>query len=193
VHDDIGGSLTAVRFDLAWIERHGGNHELLAHVASANSMLQHALGASQRIMMNLRPAILDQGLVAALQWLTDGFASRTGIRASLDVRQIKTEVPKPLQLVVYRTAQEALTNVSKHAQCTSVSIEISDANDVLTLEISDDGKGISPTDLLAQDAFGIKGLHERARTVGGWIDVVRQNEAGTSIILTVPLSAVPTQ
>ncbi len=191
VHDDIGGALTALRFDLAWIERHGQDKALLAHVASANAMLRQALGASQRIMMNLRPAILDQGLLPALQWLADSFTDRTGIRTLLQAEPDVMGLPKAVELVAYRTAQEALTNVSKHAQCTQVSVDVSAANGVLTLEVSDNGRGIQPSDLEAPKAFGIKGLRERARTVGGWLDVTKRESQGTSIILTVPLSVAP--
>ena len=189
VHDDIGGALSAMRFDLAWIERHGQEQELLTHVASANEMLQHALGASQRIMMNLRPAILDQGLLPALQWLTQSFADRTGIRTLLRAEPDVLNLPKAIELVAYRTAQEALTNVSKHAQCTEVVIDVCATNSVLTLEVSDNGQGVQPADLQGPEAFGIKGLQERAKTVGGWLDVTRQESQGASIILTVPLSA----
>lgn len=189
IHDDIGGSLTAIRFDLSWIERHGSGTELLAHVASANQMLQHALGASQRIMMNLRPAVLDQGLMPALQWLLDGFSARTGVRAELTGGPVTEGIPRPLEIVAYRTAQEALTNVIKHAEATAVVVDVSAANDVLTVEVADNGRGIPGTVLQTTRGFGIKGLHERAKAVGGWLDVTNRNGPGTSIILTVPFSA----
>lgn len=73
IHDDIGGALTAVRFDVAWIGRHSTDPAMQEHANSAADMLQHAIGASQRIMMNLRPPILEQGLVAAVEWLAAGF------------------------------------------------------------------------------------------------------------------------
>ncbi len=94
---------------------------------------------------------------------------------------------KDIQLVAYRTAQEALTNVVKYADCSLVTIDLSDAEGVLTLEVTDNGKGISQTELLNPKGFGIRGLHERAKTVGGWLDVSTQSQVGTSIILSVPL------
>jgi len=74
IHDDIGGSLAAIRFDLSWIERHTTDAATRSHASAATDMLQHAVQASQRIMMNLRPAILDQGLIAAIQWLGGNFS-----------------------------------------------------------------------------------------------------------------------
>ena len=73
--------------------------------------------------------------------------------------------------MAYRTAQEALTNVSKHAQATRVQIDLSLAGGVLSLEISDNGRGLSQDDLAKARSFGIRGLHERAGTVGGWVDL----------------------
>ena len=187
IHDDIGGALAAVRFDLSWIGRHTVDPMTREHVTAATEMLQHALEASQRIMMNLRPAILDQGLVAAVQWLAQGFSKRTGIETAVHASPEKGIMSKDIQLVAYRTAQEALTNVVKYADCSLVTIDLSDAEGVLTLEVTDNGKGISPTDLLNPKGFGIRGLHERAKTVGGWLDVSTKNNVGTSIILSVPL------
>ena len=191
IHDDIGGALAAAKLDLAWIGRHMSDPVTLGHVNAATEMLQHALGASQRIMMNLRPAILDQGLVAAVDWLAAGFEQRTGIKTTLRAAHTGQELSKALQLAAYRTAQEALTNISKHAQCDQVTIDLTDTRDVLTLEISDNGQGISQSELSKPKAFGLKGLHERAKSVGGWLDVSTGTGRGTSIILSVPLQEPP--
>jgi two-component system, NarL family, sensor histidine kinase UhpB len=188
IHDDIGGSLAAVKLDLAWIARHNTDAATHIHVSAAIEMLQHALGASQRIMMDLRPAILDQGLVAAIQWLALSFEKRTGIPTALHANNEQLSPPKPVQLAAYRTAQESLTNISKYANCSRVLIDLSDAEDVLTLEIRDNGQGLSEQDLQKSRSFGIRGLHERARLVGGWLDVSSRKDHGTSIILSVPLS-----
>lgn len=187
IHDDIGGALAAVKLDLAWIGRHLRDEQTLGHVQAATEMLQHALGASQRIMMNLRPAILDQGLVAAVDWLASGFERRTGIKTAFRANTTDHILTKEIQLAAYRTAQEALTNVSKHAHCDLVSIDLTDSKDVLTLEITDNGQGFSADLLGKTKAFGLKGLHERAKTVGGWLDVSTGTGRGTSIILSVPL------
>lgn len=187
IHDDIGGALAAVKFDLSWIARHTADTITLEHVTAATTMLQHALEASQRIMMNLRPAILDQGLLAAVQWLAGDFTKRTGIETTVHAPPEKGTLPKAVQLVAYRTAQEALTNIAKHATCSQVMIDLSDAEGVLTLEVKDNGQGIAATALSNPKAFGIRGLHERAKTVGGWLDVSTHSNAGTSIILSVPL------
>lgn len=188
IHDDVGGSLTALKFDLAWIDRHATEPAVRQRVGAALETVNSAIDASQRIMHNLRPAILEQGLVAALQWMTARFERRTGIEAGLRVGDERLELPPGVPLVAYRTAQEALTNVSKHALATRVDIELSLDSGVLTLEIRDDGRGIAPGDLAKERSFGIRGLHERAATVGGWVDLSAAPGGGTSLILTVPLA-----
>lgn len=190
IHDDIGGALAAARFDLSWIGRRTADPKVLSHVTAATEMLQHAIEASQRIMLNLRPAILDQGLVAAIQWLAKDFTKRTGIEATVHATPDKGTLPKPVALTAYRTAQEALTNIAKHAKCDKVLIDISDAENVLTLEIKDNGQGISQQERDKPKSFGLKGLHERAKTVGGWLDVSTYFDQGTSIILSVPFSPI---
>ena len=150
-------------------------------------MLQHALGASQRIMMNLRPPILDQGLVAAVQWLADDFERRTGITVQLRCSSQHIALRDDVQLVAYRTAQEALTNVAKYAAARTVHIELSDSEGVLTVEVADDGCGMDAQAQTKTKAFGIKGLHERARIVHGWLDVSSRPGRGTSLILSIPL------
>jgi len=188
IHDDIGGSLAAIQFDLSWIGRHHVDADTQGHVQAATGMLQHAVGASQRIMMNLRPAILDQGLEAAIDWLAGEFERRTGIRTLVRTTLRQPALSKNIQLTAYRTAQEALTNISKHARCSDVRIELSDAESVLTLEITDNGQGIQPPERNKTTAFGLKGLQERARTAGGWLDVSSRKGEGTSITLSVPLT-----
>lgn len=190
IHDDIGGSLAAAKLDLAWIGRHVTDPAIQSHTQAATDMLQHALGASQRIMMNLRPSILDQGLFAAVQWLASSFEKRTGIKTILRANDEQLCPPKSVQLTAYRTAQEALTNISKYANCSLVQIDISDAEDFLTMEISDNGIGISGQELQKPSAFGIRGLHERAKTIGGWLDVSTRAGIGTSVILSVPLTEI---
>ena len=192
IHDDVGGSLTALKFELDWIRRHAAAPDVQQRAVSALETVTHAIEASQRIMQNLRPAILEQGLVAALQWVTSRFEKRTGIqcefRAAEALHRHGLALPAGVPLVAYRTVQEALTNVSKHAQATRVVVDLSLTGGVLSLEISDDGRGLGQTDLAKARSFGIRGLHERASTVGGWVDL-SSGVAGTSLILSVPLGA----
>ncbi|MDP2004357.1 MAG: histidine kinase [Rubrivivax sp.] len=190
IHDDVGGSLTALKFELDWIRRHAESVAMQQRALSALETVTSAIEASQRIMQNLRPAILEQGLVAALQWMTSRFEKRTAIECEFRTHESHLATPLVLPagvpLVAYRTAQEALTNVSKHAGATRVVVDLSLTGGVLSLEISDNGRGLSGTDLAKARSFGIRGLHERASTVGGWVDL-SSGASGTSLIVSVPL------
>lgn len=191
IHDDVGGSLTALKFDIDWIRRHSPDPAVQQRAVSALETVTHAIGASQRVMHNLRPAILEQGLVAALQWLARRFEERTGIECRF--HSSHEAVPAPGQalppgvpVVAYRTVQEALTNISKHAQATRVAVDLSLSGGVLSVEVSDNGRGLGRDDLAKASSFGIRGLHERASTVGGWLDL-SGGPRGTTLILSVPL------
>jgi signal transduction histidine kinase len=192
IHDDVGGSLTALKFDLAWIERRSEDLALRQRVQSALETVTHAIESSQRIMHNLRPAILEQGLVAALQWMTGRFERRTGIATTFRTSHDSLPaLPPGVALTAYRTAQEALTNIDKHAQARRVSVDLSLAHGVLSLEVADDGRGLAEGALAKARSFGLRGLHERAGTVGGWIDL-SSSSAGTTLILSVPLDGTDT-
>lgn len=189
IHDDVGGSLTALKFDLAWIERRAGDPEVAQRAQHALETVGMAIESSQRIMHNLRPAILEQGLVAALQWMTQRFERRNGIVTGFRVsREELPPLPPGVPLAAYRTAQEALTNISKHAFATRAQVDLTIAGRVLSLEVTDNGRGLSQQDLSKARSFGIRGLRERAAQVGGWVDLA-SGPGGTTLILSVPLDS----
>ena len=188
IHDEIGGALAAIRLDIAWLKRHSESPEILERAAAMQEMVAQALTATQRIMQNTRPAILDQGLVASVQWLTEAHAKRVGKRVNLNCNLEKGDaLDDGARLTAYRIVQESLTNVIKYAPEADVLIDIADGGDVLTVEISDNGPGFEITRLEKTSGFGIKGLSERAKNIGGWLDVSSTPGLGTSITLTLPL------
>ena len=187
IHDDVGGSLTALKFDIAWIARHSKDVLVQQRAQAAQEVVTHAIESSKRIMHNLHPAILEQGLVAALQWMGTRFEKRTSVSCTFRTSHETMQLPPGVPLVAYRTAQEALTNITKHANASRVSMDLSLAGGVLSLEISDNGVGLRGADLAKARSFGIRGLHERAHTVGGWVDL-SSGAQGTTMILSVPLA-----
>ncbi|HEU4620748.1 MAG TPA: sensor histidine kinase [Burkholderiaceae bacterium] len=186
IHDDVGGALTALKFDLAWIERHA-DPTIAARARKAIHMLDHAMTASQRIMRNLRPAVLDDGVVAAIDWHVRQFMDRTGIDAIFTCNKEGVDLDEQLAMTVYRVCQEGLTNVAKHSQASQVKVDFVIAPKLLSLEISDNGRGFSDDDLSKPSSFGLRGLRERARKVGGWIDVSSSNDGRTTLILNIPV------
>ena len=130
---------------------------------------------------------MQQRAVAALQWMASRHEKRTGIECAFHTSHDSLPLPAGVALVAYRTAQEALTNVSKHAHATRVRVDLFLSPDMLSLEISDNGRGMSNRDLAKARSFGIRGLHERAVTVGGWVDV-SSTARGTTLILSIPMA-----
>ena len=189
IHDDVGGSLTALKFDLSWVDRRTTDPAVRQRVESALETVDQAIEASKRIMHTLRPAILEQGLIAALQWMTQRFEKRNGVLTTFRTSHDELPpLPPGVPLAAYRTAQEALTNISKHAHATRAQVDLTVAGRVLSLEVSDNGRGLSQEDLSKTRSFGIRGLRERAAQVGGWVDLA-SGPGGTTIILSVPLES----
>jgi len=112
-------------------------------------------------------------------------AKRTKI--SLNCRLDNTPMPDSVRLTAYRIVQESLTNVSKYAPAAEVRVDISNEGGTLTAEITDDGPGFNVTTLARATGFGLKGLSERARSIGGWLDISSTPGRGTSINLIAPL------
>ena len=189
VHDEIGGMLTALRFDLSWIGRHA-EPAAARRAAQALETLDLAQRATQDIVRNLRPPVLDAGIVTAIEWQLGQFRRRSGLAAHLSTSTDTIALADETAMTVYRTVQEALTNVVKHAGARSVSVDMVVSDNMLSLEFHDDGRGIGADDLGKPQSFGLRGLAERARAVGGWLDVSRTG-AGTTLMLTVPVLAGP--
>ncbi|MEN9538207.1 MAG: hypothetical protein RLZZ126_442 [Pseudomonadota bacterium] len=191
IHDDVGGALAALRFDLSWLsQRHAQDASTQTRLRQAEQTLAQAVQASQAIMHNLRPAVLDEGLAAGLEWLAHSFSQRNRlpVHARIELSAgSATALSADQQLTAYRTAQEALTNIQKHAQATQVWVEASDRQGLLTLEVRDDGSGLPHP--LHRAGRGLAGMRERAGLAGGWLDIGPGSQGhGTCITLSIPLS-----
>lgn len=190
LHDDVGSALTALKFDLAWLQRHAGSEALTMRSQQAMATLDGAIEACRRLMLNLRPPILEEGLVPALQWLLQRFErSHEGVAIEFSHPPEAPPLAPALLLVAYRFVQEALHNVSKHAQAKRVRIELQWASGVLGVEVEDDGRGLAPEALEQPQRFGLRGLRERAENCGGWVDVSSRPGQGTLLALSLPLDA----
>jgi signal transduction histidine kinase len=190
IHDDIGGALTALRLDMDWIGRHG-DAASAARAAEAMSTLASVMDSALRLQQRLRPAILDQGMVAALRWLADDFGRRAPFEVRFRSNVEQATVGPATGLAAYRTVQEALTNVVKHAGATRVDVDLMVGPAELSLEIVDNGRGIADADRRKPTSFGLRGMAERAGRLGGWVDIGRLlgdgGHAGTVVLLSLPL------
>ena len=188
IHDELGQALTGLRLDIAWMRRLlPPDHEVLAQCGSIIQRIDGTLDAVRRIATALRPSVLDQlGLAAALEWQGQEFATRTGLKVVMELSPDDACIPDELGSPVFRILQESLTNVARHAQATEVAIRLVQADDLLTLEVSDDGIGIPPGRLQGTASLGLVGMRERALACGGTFSITPRPGGGTTVLLTVP-------
>ena len=190
VHDDIGSTLTALKFELARLAKGMGEAGAAApRLQAMQELLAHAVEASHRIQHNLRPPVLDAGLVEALRWLVRGFSARTGVPVQFETNREELALAPEHAVALYRVGQEALSNAAKYAQARRVSMQLFATADEIALEIADDGVGFDPQMLAATPGFGLKSLVERARGLGGWAEVAAAPGRGTTIMFSIPPGA----
>jgi two-component system sensor histidine kinase UhpB len=184
IHDEVGGTLTAVRFDLDGLQRHLAPGPL-QRLRRAQDTLAQARDAAQRIMRNLRPPSLDAGLGPALEWQVRQFRERHGIDVRFTCSGTEAALSEPSALALYRTCQEALTNIAKHAGARHVTVDLHHGSATVSLEVSDDGRGLDPAALRKPGSLGLRGLAERALAAGGEFDIA--SSAGrTTLMVWLP-------
>jgi two-component system sensor histidine kinase UhpB len=187
IHDDIGGALTALKFEVARLGRElAGVPQHTPRMQAIHQLLESAVVATHRIQHALRPAVLDAGLVPALDWLARGFGERTGLPIDFRSNLDEFDIAPDRAAALYRVAQEALTNVRKHAQAHRVHLQLFALGDEVTLEIADDGAGFDIDSLNVTPGFGVRGLLERARGLDGWAEVSSSPGRGTTVMFSIP-------
>ncbi len=188
LHDEVGGALASVNYGIATLRKYLETHE--EGTVALNRLQEQVANAAlsvQRLMKELRPSILDAGLAPALEWHTREFQRRTGIRTQFTANRDDLIFPHEISTVAFRVCQESLTNVMKHAQASEAYVELFCDDENVTLEVRDNGRGMAPGDLDKPTSFGVYGMQERARSLGGWLEV-SSSPQGTSVMLSLPLS-----
>lgn len=185
VHDDLGGTLTAMRFRLDTLEHHlAGAGAGAEDVAALRDLLARATQATRDLCTRLRPAILDDlGLVEACRWYARDWSATTGIKITLRLERLPAEPESALRTDVFRMLQELLTNVARHAAASRVWISLNQGRQQLTLRVRDNGRGLSG----AAGGFGLLGLRERARRHGGSV-ALTSSEAGVRVHIQFPVT-----
>lgn len=190
VHDELGQALTALHFDLKWMQRHASDPAVLARIAEMQKVTDGTIETVRRIARELRPPLLEHlGLLPAVRSEVDEFRKRTQIDVDLSVGPVAVPSSEASATAVLRILQEALTNVARHAEATRVDIRLEPAGWDLVLTVRDDGKGFDPAGVTKKYSLGLVGMSERARAAGGTVEVESLPGRGTSIVLRMP--AVP--
>ena len=187
IHDDLGGSLTALKIDLVRMRagEEGGSDKLGQMIALVDDTVQ----AVRRICADLHPRILeDFGLQAAIEWQLERFRDHTGLNCTL-YGSVESVTGRQEAIALFRVFQEALTNVARHAEAHNVEVRVGiDDDGVLRLDVCDDGVGIHDDTPDTGDSFGMLGMRERMREVGGDVSWELREGSGTRVQVRLALN-----
>jgi signal transduction histidine kinase len=193
IHDDLGGNLTAIKMALSMLAARLPEDGALQEKADyLDSLVDRTIEAVHRISLDLRPSTLDLGIVAALEWQAREFEKQMGIACVFrDAdKDIEADLDPDHASALFRIFQEALTNIAKHAGATRVTVSLRRQRQHLTLTICDNGRGITPADRLKPHSFGLRGMSERARALGGTLTLSPAPGGGTMVVVKIRLTAV---
>jgi len=190
IHDGLGQGLAALKMDLAWLGQRlpETDDDLQRKVRTMECLVDGMVRAVRRIASGLRPGVLDDlGLVAALEWQSQEFHSRTGLACDLVTVLDDITLDSDRATAVFRVFQEALANVLRHARATRVNILLTTMGDRLVLEVRDDGKGIPAHAITDPRSLGLIGMRERVLPWGGEVRVMGARGQGTVVSITLPV------
>ncbi|HJV88527.1 MAG TPA: histidine kinase [Noviherbaspirillum sp.] len=190
IHDDLGGNLTAIKMALALVKKRLPAEDIaLGDKANyVDALVDRTIEAVHRISMDLRPSILDFGIVAAAGWQAKEFEKQFGIACEFSSNKKEIDLHPDQATALFRIFQEALTNIGKHANASRVTVRLARTNRNVRLVVTDNGCGIATKDRLKPKSFGIRGMVERANALGGNLSVSNAPEGGTEVALKIPLS-----
>jgi PAS domain S-box-containing protein len=188
VHDELGQSLTAVKMDLAWLAgrlpRRSG--QMFERIRSTGRLADSMIQSIRRISTELRPAVLDLGLAAAVEWQVQEFQARSGVQCKVRLL-IREVVASNASTAMFRIFQETLTNVARHAKATRVEVVLQRQRDRLVLLIHDNGQGFDRADPSLSKSLGLLGMRERAAIQGGEVNISSAPGKGTTVSAWIPL------
>jgi len=188
IHDELGQVLTALKMDIVWLARHLGDQALLKKTDSMCQLVDDTVRTVRKISTGLRPEVLDDmGLVAAISWQTIEFQKRAGVRCTTSLPPEVVVFDEDLSTTVFRIFQELLTNVARHAQATRLDVELRHAAGRVVLEVTDNGVGMPCGDGNHKASLGLLGMQERARRLGGTVDIHSSQGSGTRVAVSIPM------
>jgi len=194
IHDELGGGLTGLKMDLAWLLHKVSDAEagkerifLTNKIRTSSELIDQMIQVVRRIATDLRPFVLDDlGLVAALEWQLQEFTKRTEIPFEFATDFDYVTLEQDTATAVFRIFQETLTNVARHSGATKVTVLLREEDGSISLEIRDNGRGITEGEILSTKSLGILGMKERALVFGGELRISGEPGGGTAVILKIP-------
>ena len=191
IHDDIGGNLTAIKMALSLLTNRlpADNAMLRDKTAYVDLLVDRTIDSAHMIARDLRPSILDFGVVAALDWQARESAKQLGFPCEFSANVSEIELHPDQATAIFRIFQEAMTNIAKHAQASRVGVHLTRHDTGVTLKIADNGVGIAAADRLKSQSFGIRGMVERAQAMGGALTIGPVAGGGSQVTVELPLAA----
>jgi PAS domain S-box-containing protein len=195
VHDVLGQALTGLKLDVAWVYKRitepiepAQRAAVLTRLVSALELLDSTIQAVRDIATALRPGVLDeQGLAAAVEWQAREFHIRTGIACETTTSPHKIVLEPEQSTALFRILQEILTNVARHAKASHVHIRLEESDEQVSLQVRDNGRGITDVEQSGPNAFGLLGMRLRAQQQGGTFDIRGTSGTGTTVTVRIPL------
>ncbi|MBE0568127.1 MAG: PAS domain S-box protein [Deltaproteobacteria bacterium] len=191
IHDELGQALTALKLDLASLGRKAssdGKGELSANLQVMEADVNRIIGKVRKISTDLRPGVLDDfGLVDAIEWQAKDFQTRTGIGCKVTIRARVVITDNAFSTAIFRVFQEALTNITRHAAASQVSVVLGRKGGEWILEVRDNGVGISEERASGSDSLGLVGIRERVRRLGGNVTIQGKPGKGTLVRVSLPI------
>jgi signal transduction histidine kinase len=191
LHDELGQLLSALRFEISVLRmRFGAEQPAVAErAASMLSLVDSVIRLQRDLVSSLRPAVLDLGIGAALEWLVGEFRERNGIDCTLQLSESQIHLDADQTTVVFRIVQESLTNVTRHARATHVQVALRRVGDEYMVSVQDDGQGFDPGGARHPKSLGLMGLQERALMLAGTLAILSAPGEGTRVVVTFPAAA----
>ncbi|MBP6686573.1 MAG: PAS domain S-box protein [Lacibacter sp.] len=191
IHDELGQQLTVLKMDISWLNKkikQLDNSALTDKIGEVVQMLNDTVNTVRRISSDLRPVLLDDlGLAAAIEWHLTEFGKRSEIITEFITLDSKIEIPRATATGLFRIYQESITNIARHAEASEVIVELFVENNVITLAISDNGKGFDVTGIGKKKTLGVLGMQERTVMLGGSFRIKRNPEKGMKVEVHVPV------
>ena len=189
LHDELGGLLTAVKMDIAWLRGRASAREpeSLAKLNEIADGIDEAMNVKRRVVENLRPALLDHfGLPTALQAHFDETCAKAGLNCRASIPTDIEDIPEPVAIALFRVGQEALTNIIRHARAKNVELTFKVDEDNYCIEITDDGVGIDGAKVTRAASQGLAGMRHRISTLNGQFKIGTYGPRGTQVVVVVP-------
>jgi len=195
IHDELGGILTGLKWDLEKIDKtlnSSGDRshlfEVHNRISSMTGLIETTINAVRRIASELRPGVLDDlGLVAAVEWQIEQFQARSGLKCHWTNNAGDIELSRERATAVFRILQEILTNVLRHAGAANLYVRLGRSKNYFEMEVKDDGRGITESQMRNSRSLGLLGMRERALLVGGEVRITAKEGGGTIVLVRVPI------